>query len=283
MRVFALVAAAGSGTRLGFATPKALVKLYGRTVMEHCLDGLADSRAIDEAVVVVSPEMMETTRTLVKLETNRQRWAAMGVQVVRGRGERVDSVLAGLEHLHARGADKGIDSWDLIAVHDAARCLTPPSMIHSVIASARTLVGQKGCCGVVPAIPVADTIKIVDELSPQTSQPEIVVKHTLPRGTLRAVQTPQVFAFGQLWEAHTAYQESLSGTGVGVPDAPTHGSIVTDDASLMEMRGKRIMAVEGDWLAMKITTPMDYRIAQMLLQDQAAADTADGIGEGGRP
>lgn len=128
-------------------------------------------------------------------------------------------------------------------VHDAARPLAPVSLVDSVAAAVRA-----GAEAVVPGLPVADTIKAVDEHG--------TVVATVDRGSLRAVQTPQGFRRRLLAEAHAA----------GDPDAPA-----TDDAGLVEALGGTVLVVPGDEEAFKVTRPLDLVLAEAVLARRRAA------------
>lgn len=266
MNAIALVAAAGSGTRLGFDTPKAFVEIAGRTLLERSLDGLAASEGIDHAVVLVSPDMRDRAEHIVSDEVNRLTWAGMSLSVELGGGERMDSVWAGLESL----AQRGVAPDTLVAVHDAARCLTPPEMIVRVVRTAAEGCAHQQWQGAVPVMPVVDTIKVVDTATSGPADGQLLLEQTPARETLRAAQTPQVFHFGQLREANLQYFNTVEIGSAhasrinGLDTIPT----ATDDASLMELAGKTVVAVEGDPRAMKITTPMDYAVALMMLEEK---------------
>jgi 2-C-methyl-D-erythritol 4-phosphate cytidylyltransferase/2-C-methyl-D-erythritol 2,4-cyclodiphosphate synthase len=132
-------------------------------------------------------------------------------------------------------------------VHDAARALTPTAQFAAVIAAVREL-----GAGVVPALPVADTIKQVDARG--------VVHRTVDRSELAAVQTPQGFPLDRLVAAYAAA-------------ADDH----TDDAAVFASHGGAVHAVAGDPLAFKITTPWDLRRAESLVTS-ATAGSRTGIG-----
>lgn len=152
------------------------------------------------------------------------------VRIVIGGAERTDSVRAGL-------AAAGDCAFFL--VHDAARALTPPALIARVVAELRA-----GHPAVVPALPVVDTVKTVDSRGNVTGTPD--------RGALRAIQTPQGFAAATL---RAAYAEAET---------------ATDDAGLVERLGTAVRTVPGDPLAFKITTPLDLRLAESLLDPSPA-------------
>lgn len=172
--VVALVPAAGRGVRLGEDKPKAFVAVGGTPMVRLAVDGLIDSGAVDEIIVMVPAELVESAEALLPLSRS--------VRVVVGGAERTDSVRAGI----AAAPDAGY-----FLVHDAARALTPPDLIARV--SAELHVGYPA---VVPALPVVDTVKTVN--------PDGVVTGTPDRAALRAIQTPQGFAADLLRAAYAS-------------------------------------------------------------------------------
>ncbi|WP_115685855.1 2-C-methyl-D-erythritol 4-phosphate cytidylyltransferase [Corynebacterium senegalense] len=222
-RVVAIVAAAGRGTRLGADLPKAYVELGGRTLLERAVAGLEDSGVVDEVVVLVSPDMEGAAREALP---------GREVRFAHGGAERADSIFNGLGVIGERDA--------VVLIHDAARALTPPAMIARVAGAVAA-----GAPAAVPVVPVADTIKEVENGR---------VVSTPSRARLRAVQTPQAFDLATLRRANEAYFEAR-------PDF-----VATDDASLMEWFGVPVATVEGDPLAFKITTPSDMLLAEAVIQ-----------------
>ena len=150
--------------------------------------------------------------------------------VVAGGSSRQESV-----HLGLNALPKGMK---LAAVHDGARPLISWQVIDRVVRAANTY----GAAA--PAIPVKDTIKVVQGG---------LVKETPDRSSLMAVQTPQVFDFDLLRGALKKAEED--------------GTQVTDDCSAVERTGMRIKIVEGDERNLKVTTPMDLKIAELLLEE----------------
>ena len=142
---------------------------------------------------------------------------------------------------------RAVPDADVVLVHDAARALTPPEVVVRVVGAVRG-----GACAVIPALPVADTVKEV-ELAPAGS-PELVVG-TPDRSRLRAVQTPQGFETAVLVAAHH----------VGSRRAQDEDRAASDDASLVEALGRPVTVVAGDPLAFKVTTPQDLALARTLL------------------
>ena len=141
---------------------------------------------------------------------------------------------------------------DVVIVHDAARALTPPEVAQRVVAAVRA-----GHEAVVPALPVTDTVKEVD--ARPVGEPEPVVG-TPRRDRLRAVQTPQGFSTPVLVAAHRA----------GAERAGDEALAASDDAGLVEACGGSVVVVAGDERAMKVTTPMDLALAELLLERQSA-------------
>ncbi|GAB3945778.1 2-C-methyl-D-erythritol 4-phosphate cytidylyltransferase [Corynebacterium tapiri] len=225
--VVAVVAAAGRGTRLGLDIPKAFVELAGSTLVERSVAALRESGMVDETIVVVSADMQEQARALFP--------DTQAVRLVQGRGERADSVMAGLEAIDHDEA--------IVLVHDAARALTPPDLVRRVVREV-----AEGAAGAIPVVPVADTIKQVDGTR---------VVATPDRSTLRAVQTPQGFQLAALREANLKYFGH-----------PTPGFVATDDASLMELAGHTVHCVEGDARAFKVTTPWDLALAETIVHKE---------------
>lgn len=236
------MAAAGRGTRLGASLPKAFVPLDGRSLVERSVRTLLRSGVIDEVRVLVSPEWESYARDLFA-----EARLLPDITLVHGGGERADSVYAGLRSLPHDGGPGA-----RVLIHDAARALTPVSLIRRIVDAL-----DAGERAVIPVLPVADTIKVVSE--------EDRVESTPARTHLRAVQTPQGFDLAALRDANEAYFST---------PVEQRGQLITDDASLMEWRGVPVTCVPGDPLAMKITTPLDYEVAQLLL------DRAQGEKEG---
>jgi 2-C-methyl-D-erythritol 4-phosphate cytidylyltransferase len=229
MKVVALVPAAGRGERLGADVPKALVSVRGEPLLTHALRGLFQSEAVHNAVVAAPPgELRGVTDAVVRLGSEY----ADRTLVVPGGVDRTDSVRLALEY-----AIEQLPPFGVVLVHDAARAFTPPELIRAVVAAVRA-----GSPAVVPVLPVADTIKLLDAAG--------MVITTQDRSALGAVQTPQGFTVELLLRAHQAVE-------------PGQGS--TDDAGLVERLGEPVSTVAGHPYAMKITTPFDLAIAEHVL------------------
>lgn len=217
MTVGALVPAAGLGTRLGPGAPKALRELAGEPLLVHAVRGLRAAPSVGPVVVAAPAADVAQVQALL---------AAYDVLVVAGGAERTDSVRLALAAL-----DPAVE---LVLVHDAARCLTPPALVEAVVACLRA-----GAEAAVPVLPVGDTVKTVDGST---------VVATVDRAALRAAQTPQGFRRDVLARAHAAAAGS-----------------VTDDAGLVEALGVAVTTVPGDEEAFKVTRPIDLLLAEAVL------------------
>jgi 2-C-methyl-D-erythritol 4-phosphate cytidylyltransferase len=131
------------------------------------------------------------------------------------------------------------DPETIVLVHDGSRCLVTPDLIKRVV---RAALGDSEPDGVVPGIPVSDTIKVAREGT---------VAETLDRTNLRAIQTPQAFRLGLLRRLHDTPEESLRAA--------------TDDASLVERAGGRVKVVAGEKTNIKLTSPEDLVFAEAIL------------------
>lgn len=172
-----MIAAAGSGLRLGAGCPKALVELHGRPLLEWSLLALGAAATI-EAIVVAAPAGHEAE--VEELTAGR-------AEVLAGGASRAESVRLAL------GAVRG----ELVAIHDAARPLISPQLVDRVVSR---LSGDAGADGVIAAAPLADTVKRAGAGD--------VVAATVDRRDLWAAQTPQAFRVAALRSAQAAAHEA---------------------------------------------------------------------------
>ncbi|WP_078947532.1 2-C-methyl-D-erythritol 4-phosphate cytidylyltransferase [Streptomyces griseus] len=236
-RTAAVIPAAGRGVRLGPGAPKALRALNGTPMLVHAVRAMAASRAVSLVVVVAPPDGAAEVRSLLDAHALPERTDFL---VVPGGETRQESVKFGLDALPA--------DYDIVLVHDAARPLVPVDTVDTVIEAVRD-----GAQAVVPALPLADTVK---EVEPATvaGDPEPVVA-TPERARLRAVQTPQGFDRATLVHAHGTVTDN-----------------VTDDASMVEQLGLRGMVVPGHEEAFKVTRPLDLVLAEAVLTRRRLTD-----------
>ena len=236
MSLAAIIAGAGSGTRLGADLPKALVPLDGEALIVHAVRGM-NAAGVADVVVTIPPDFRDD---FARVLTD----AGLRAELVDGGATRQASVANGLAAVDA----------EFVLVHDAARALTTPAMIRRVVAAL-----EAGHAAVVPALPVTDTVKSVGAANVDGTEPVVA---TLNRAELRAMQTPQGFAVDLLVRAHEA----------GAALSAAEQSAAPDDAALVELLGEPVVLVPGDQRALKITTPFDLAIAQLL---RAGADETE--------
>ncbi len=229
-RTAAVIPAAGRGVRLGPGAPKALRALGGTPMLIHAIRAMADSRAVSLVVVVAPPDGAVEVRTLLDAHALPERTDFV---VVPGGDSRQESVKLGLDALPP--------GYDIVLVHDAARPLVPVDTVDAVVEAVRD-----GAPAVVPALPLADTVKQVAP-APGPGEPEPVVA-TPDRSLLRAVQTPQGFDRATLVRAHETVRDD-----------------VTDDASMVEQLGLTVVTVPGHEEAFKVTRPLDLVLAEAVL------------------
>ena len=222
MSVWAVLAAAGRGERHGSDRPKAFARLGGRPLLAESLERLEESDWID-AIVIAAPPDWEEPSILVAEEIAATKVSS----AVTGGESRSESVRLALEEVPGDAA--------VVLVHDAARPLLPEAVIERVLAPL-----SEGWDGVVPVVPLADTVKRVEG--------DRVVE-TVPRDDLVAVQTPQAFLADAL-------RRAVSGDV----------SAATDCASLVESQGGRIKVVEGDPRLLKVTDADDLALVESWLE-----------------
>jgi 2-C-methyl-D-erythritol 4-phosphate cytidylyltransferase len=232
-RTVAVIPAAGMGIRMGAARPKQFMELGGVPLLAWTLAPFQRSGEVDGLVVVTPADEVEyCNRDIVK------RFGLTKVRtVVAGGPRRQDSVRHGIL---ASGGQYG-----LVLIHDGVRPVIDEILIDRMVSQAR----QWG--PVISGLPARETVKEVNE--------DGVVVKTYDRKQVWLIQTPQVFPYPVIWEAHQrAFQE---------------GWEATDDGSLVERIGVPVRVVEGSERNIKITTPDDLMLAHLFLKDRT--DTAD--------
>jgi 2-C-methyl-D-erythritol 4-phosphate cytidylyltransferase len=218
LSVWAVLAAAGRGERLGGDRPKAFARLGDLPMVAEPLRRLEESDWIDGIVVTAPPGGEEPCIVLAE-----ELGAGKVTSVVTGGETRAESVRIALAEIP--------DDAAVIVVHDAARPILPEEVLERVISAL-----SDGFDGAVPVLPVANTVKRVRD-------GEVV--ETLDRAELFMAQTPQAFVA-------SALRAAAAGEG-------------TDCASLVEARGGRIKAVDGDPRLLKVTSPEDLELVSKWL------------------
>ncbi|MBI4548351.1 MAG: 2-C-methyl-D-erythritol 4-phosphate cytidylyltransferase [Ignavibacteriae bacterium] len=219
-----IVPAAGTGSRMGGVPAKQFLDLNGKSILLRTLEHFQRSDVIDLVVVIAGESEMDATRGIVSTYG-----LSKVVTVTRGGVERQDSVWNGLQLITKH-------TVDIVMIHDAVRPFISQDLIESVIAAAV----KHGAA--VPAVSPKDTIKLTNG--------ELFVQSTLERNHLWIIQTPQAFQFPLLRQAfEKAQAENFYGT---------------DDASLVERLGKKVKIVPGSYDNIKITTPEDLELAELI-------------------
>ena len=233
-RLGVVVVAAGRSSRMG-GTDKTFADVHGVPLIAHTLRRLAQSDTVARIVLVVADHSVARARRMVD-----ELGIAKIQSICAGGARRQDSVYAGLEAL-------GRCRW--VAVHDGAR----PGIADDVLTRGLDAVQRWGAA--VAAVPVKDTIKVVGSGDVITDTPD--------RATLWAAQTPQVFDYDMLLEAHRAAAVEY-----------------TDDAAMAEAAGHTVRVFPGSYDNLKVTTPEDLAVVSLILTgDGLAGDTqprADG-------
>ena len=226
--VWAVIPAAGSGSRMQSETPKQYHRFQGKTVIEHTLDRLLGHPAVDGAVVVLADS--DPTWEQLDYRPDKPLFTATGGRL------RHHSVYSGLTTLQYRFGNEAI-----ALVHDAVRPLVTHRDLSRVIQSAR-----EHPAGAILAAPLADTLKLENQ--------NMEIASTLLREGLWRAFTPQVFHLQPLLKAlKRVIDDDLQ---------------VTDDAQAIELAGYSPKLVEGSADNFKITAPGDIRLAEMIWLNQ---------------
>ena len=220
-----VIVAAGSSRRMG-GRDKLWIPLAGRCTLARTIDIFAASSLTSTIILVLSAERLDDARELCA----REGWRKVS-GIVPGGARRQDSVCAGLDYLATHAPET---RW--VMIHDGARPLVAPAILEAGLQAAQEHQAA------VAAVPVKDTIKQVQDG---------IIHATPDRAQLWAVQTPQVFAFPLIHQAHHSELAQAE---------------ATDDAALLERLGLSVAIFPGSYTNLKITTQEDLLIAEALLK-----------------
>ncbi len=228
-KVTAIVLAAGQGKRMNSPVAKQFLILRDKPVVYYCLRAFELS-SVDEIILVTGEGQVEYCREhIVKAYGFRK-----VSRIIEGGKERYDSVYQAL---------KNCDSSTYVLIHDGARPFIEVNSIEEIIRKV------KECEACIFAIPVKETIKVVDSNGFITATPD--------RTTLWAAQTPQAFTYEAIHNAYELFYQ----------EKEKSGKTVTDDAMVYETYlGKQVSVVMGDYHNLKLTTPEDLVIAKQILR-----------------
>lgn len=222
-----LIPAAGMGRRMGSERNKLLLTLLGKPLLAWTLLAAEEARDISWIGIMGQiADQPDFKAILAELSLSKP------VQLILGGETRQESVYNGLQALPAAA--------ERVLIHDGARCLATPQLLE------RCAAALLDCPGLIAAVPVKDTIKVVDKTG--------IIQDTPDRRQLWAAQTPQGFEVQLLKQCHNQGRD--------------FGWQVTDDAALFERCGLPVRIVEGEKTNLKVTTPVDLAIAEFILRQR---------------
>jgi len=226
--VYLLIPAAGSGRRMGSERNKLLLDLLGKPLIAWTLLAAEASQTIEWIGIIGQSIDWEDFKAIVhSLNLTKP------VQFIQGGTTRQESVYNGLQALPIEA--------DYVLIHDGARCLATPELFD------RCTKAFTSCDGFIAAVPVKDTIKLINTTG--------IIESTPDRSQLWAAQTPQGFSVPLLKKCHAEGRQN--------------GWEVTDDAALFEQCGLSVQIVEGEETNLKVTTPVDLAIAEFILRQRS--------------
>ena len=212
-----VIVGAGSSQRMG--RNKVFISLAGKPLLAWSVDFCQTCKLVDQIAIVLNETKLDLGR---KLAAERG-WSKV-LEICAGGKRRQDSVRQGLNEL---------EDCDWVVIHDSARPFLTTDLIRDGLEAAQTTGAA------VAAVPIKDTVKLGGS--------DMMVSKTLNRQELWAVQTPQVFRFDIIAEAHEQIKED-----------------VTDDASMVEHMGRKVKLYMGSYNNIKITTPEDLALAELI-------------------
>ncbi len=221
-----LIPAAGSGKRMGSDRNKLLLQLLDKPILQWTLEAAIASSAISWIGVIAQPCDFDAFKQIFSDPNSLK-----PIALIQGGDSRQESVFNGLQALP--------QDAQAVLIHDGARCLATPTLFNQCAEALKTY------SGLIAAVPVKDTIKIVNDG---------IVKDTPDRNFLWAAQTPQGFLVKELKRAHQ--------------EARNLNWSVTDDAALFEKMSLPVQIVLGEETNLKITTPQDLAIAEFILKQR---------------
>ncbi|MBD2387411.1 2-C-methyl-D-erythritol 4-phosphate cytidylyltransferase [Cylindrospermum sp. FACHB-282] len=229
--MYLLIPAAGIGTRMGSDRNKLLLKVRSQPIIAWTLLAAQAASSINWIGIISQPHDWPDLKAIIAdLKLTKS------VEFIPGGSTRQESVYNGLQALPAAA--------EQVLIHDGARCLATPDLLNSCAAAIRH------CPGLIAAVAVKDTIKVVDQNG--------IIQSTPDRRQLWAAQTPQGFNVKLLKQCHA--------------EGVRQSWEVTDDAALLEKCGIEVRIVEGEETNLKVTTPQDLAIAEFILSNRISRD-----------
>lgn len=223
--ISAIILAGGKGKRMGVPVSKQFIEIKGKPIIYYTIKKFSENKKIDNIVVVLSKDEVGYFK-----ENILEKYNLKVDNIVIGGTERQDSVYNGLKSLEDTNTD-------IVLIHDGARPFISDRIIDDGIKFAQVY----GACA--PGVMPKDTIKIKNESNFSVSTPE--------RGSLVAIQTPQVFKFNEILECHEKIK--------------INNIVVTDDTMVAEKFGYSVYLYDGEYTNIKVTTPEDLILGEKLI------------------
>lgn len=234
------------------------------TILEKALTTLTELSEITHIVVTIPEshknvfiETITNNPSLNTLVENKKLF------FITGGVSRQNSILKALSFIKTKLAllesEQGFSEQTAVLIHDAARCFTPKTVIENLIntfykigqtTNTSTTLNIPLTHGVIPVLPIVDTIKHIENFNELENQQTTNVDRT----KIFSVQTPQIFNLNHITKLHEEYET------LGLDEK----TAFTDDSSMLEKHGDKVYNIQGDELAFKITTPLDLLYARML-------------------
>ena len=223
--ISAIILAGGKGKRMGAPVSKQFIEIKGKPIIYYTIKKFSENKKIDNIGVVLSKDEVGYFK-----ENILEKYNLKVDNIVIGGTERQDSVYNGLKSLEDTNTD-------IVLIHDGARPFISDRIIDDGIKFAQVY----GACA--PGVMPKDTIKIKNESNFSVSTPE--------RGSLVAIQTPQVFKFNEILECHEKIK--------------INNIVVTDDTMVAEKFGYSVYLYDGEYTNIKVTTPEDLILGEKLI------------------
>ena len=223
--ISAIILAGGKGKRMGAPVSKQFIEIKGKPIIYYTRKKFSENKKIDNIVVVLSKDEVVYFK-----ENILEKYNLKVDNIVIGGTERQDSVYNGLKSLEDTNTD-------IVLIHDGARPFISDRIIDDGIKFAQVY----GACA--PGVMPKDTIKIKNESNFSVSTPD--------RGSLVAIQTPQVFKFNEILECHEKIK--------------INNIVVTDDTMVAEKFGYSVYLYDGEYTNIKVTTPEDLILGEKLI------------------
>ena len=223
--ISAIILAGGKGKRMGAPVSKQFIEIKGKPIIYYTIKKFSENKKIDNIVVVLSKDEVVYFK-----ENILEKYNLKVDNIVIGGTERQDSVYNGLKSLEDTNTD-------IVLIHDGARPFISDRIIDDGIKFAQVYGASA------PEVMPKDTIKIKNESNFSVSTPE--------RGSLVAIQTPQVFKFNEILECHEKIK--------------INNIVVTDDTMVAEKFGYSVYLYDGEYTNIKVTTPEDLILGEKLI------------------